>query len=106
METKQYFITISGESGASTIKSLTESERKLIEDIFDECESRYVDGHIEELPSDEEIVKMFSEYEKNKHNGVYVITFNEYAKMNKLGNFSPSLCDYMYLRNQAIKSKS
>ena len=47
---KNYYIHISGESCASTIKSLTDDEYNLIYEIFEECESEYVSGVIHELP--------------------------------------------------------
>ena len=55
MKKKEYFISITGESGGYTTKYLTDSEYKLISDIFEECDSEYVGGHIEEIPDIDEI---------------------------------------------------
>ena len=46
MEKKLYEICISGESGGSCKRYLTDYEYELIKDIFDECESEYCGGSI------------------------------------------------------------
>ena len=46
MEKKLYEICISGESGGSCKRYLTNHEYELIKDIFDECESEYCGGSI------------------------------------------------------------
>ena len=46
MEKKLYEICISGESGGSCKRYLTDYEYNLIRDIFDECESEYCGGSI------------------------------------------------------------
>ena len=57
-EKKLYVIEITGESSGACVKELTENEFKLIEGIFDICESEYCGGKIYEVPKDEEIEKI------------------------------------------------
>lgn len=112
MEKKAYFITIAGESGASTIKEMTDSEKELVEAIFDECDSKYVGGRVEELPSDEKIIEMLDAYtayskvmKESEAGRAFMKSFYDYAKEKGWGTFSPSLEDHMFLVYQRLKLK-
>lgn len=52
MKRKNYYIEIAGETTAkSCLKELSKSEFELVSGIFDSCNSEYVNGSLEEVPS-------------------------------------------------------
>lgn len=57
MKTASYYIIMIGESAEYTVKTLTDSEYKLISEIFKECESEYVGGYIYKIPDLKKLYK-------------------------------------------------
>ena len=52
MKKKTYYIEIAGETTAeSCLRELSQSEFELVSGIFDSCNSKYVVGSLEEVPS-------------------------------------------------------
>ena len=96
MKKKTYYIEISGESEGSCIRDLTRDEVKLISGIFAECNSDYVGGILEEVPSKVE----FLNYLKNEKLDSYDFEdFRKICEHFKISNSALEMIRFEYLYN-------
>lgn len=59
---KRYYICIGGETIGECERHLTQEEFKLIQGIFNECESQYDSGEITEIPEHDDVVKAVKDF--------------------------------------------
>ena len=80
---KKYYITMSGESYGCAIRELTQEQYELIEDLFDELNSEYCGGTIDEIPDLKKLFSEFLEYIKDKTVTAVHLDIYEFLKTKK-----------------------
>lgn len=87
----KYHIAISGESAGECVKELSPQQARIVEDIFDCCESEYCGGYIVKLPNIPKLQEKFDKYLQNETvaNGVgkMYITSGKMAIWNEAREF-------------------